>query len=61
MSVDVLVSCGLAEENVLLEHKKERHPHLQQPSQVLLMKFVVGYDLDAYRSDALALVKQLEP
>ena len=61
MSVDVLVSCGLPEGNVLLEHKKERHPHLQQPFQVLLMKFVVGYDLDAYRSDVLALVKQLEP
>jgi hypothetical protein len=61
MSVDELVSCGLPEDNVLSEHKKERHLHLQPPFQALLMKSVVGCDLDAYQFDVLAPAKQLEP
>jgi hypothetical protein len=61
MNVDVLVSCGLLEESILSEHKKEPHLLLRPPCQALLKMFVVGYDLDAYHSDVLALAKQLEP
>jgi len=61
MNVDVLVSCGLLEDSVLLEHKKELRLLLRPPYQALLTMFAVGYDLGAYRSDVLALAKRLEP